>query len=539
MTNKKNIYYLPIIISIAIIIGLFLGKLYYSGNTNLNENDFLISALLKNQNENKLQVLLNYIEQEYVDSLNKDSLIEKAIQSLLENLDPHSVYIPAKDFNEMNDPLEGEFEGIGIEFSIQNDTIVVMNTILGGPSAKTGLSAGDRIIKVNDSVVAGIGISNQKVMKLLKGPKDTKVKIHIKRQLVSNLLEFEIIRDKIPMHSIDVAMKVKNEIGYIKINRFAKNTPKEFNEALKKLHQQKINKIIIDVRGNGGGYMDAAVEIADEFLEDGELIVYTEGKSHQKRPYYATKKGIAHNNKVVILQDIWSASASEILAGSIQDNDRGIVVGQRSFGKGLVQEPIFFNDNSSIRLTVARYYTPSGRCIQREYHASLIDYYTTLLLRTDSLDSLDIKNAPKFKTKKGRIVYGNGGIFPDIKVKNDNTTNDFFYKTASQSIIYQFAFLYSDKNRNSLNRYKNWKDLDNYLKQSDIYKEFVIYAENKGIKANSNDISNSKEIIMNHIRSYIVRNIFNDEGFYYISLENDPVFQKAIEYFENIKAVSI
>ncbi len=527
MSNKKIFFYFPVIVSIALIIGLFIGKFYFSEKFNLEDTEFVISTLLEKKSQNKLDLLIEYIEKEYVDTINKDSLIEKAIESLLEKLDPHSVYIPAKDFSEMNEPLEGEFEGIGIEFSIHNDTIVVMNTIIGGPSEKLGLMAGDRIIKVNDSIVAGVNITNQKVMKLLKGPKNTKVKLHIKRKYFSNLLEFVIVRDRIPMHSIDAVIKLSENIGYIKISRFAKTTPDEFKKALVKLHEDKIHNIIIDLRGNGGGYMDAAIEIADEFLENGELIVFTEGKSHQKKEYFATINGLAHNDKVVILQDRWSASASEILAGAIQDNDRGLVIGQRSFGKGLVQEPIFFNDNSNIRLTVARYYTPSGRCIQRNYNSSLVDYYTDILLRNDSLDSIE-KNAPIYKTKKGRIVLGNGGIYPDIIVIENEEKNEFFYKTASQSIIYQFAFQYTDVNRQLFKKFKNWKELDNFLKQSNIFKEFVNYAEKKGITTNVKDIENSKKNIMNHLRSFIVRNIFNDEGFYFISLENDLYVKKAI-----------
>ncbi len=533
--NKRLYYYLPIIFSLVFIAGLFLGKLYFSNSTLDNFEKLLLNnTSYSSSSNNKLQQLLYYIENEYVDTINKDSLIEKAISALLENLDPHSIYIPAQEFDDMNDPLEGEFEGIGIEFSIQNDTIVVMNTIIGGPAEKVGLLAGDRIVKVNDSTVAGIGITNQKVMKLLKGPKGTKVKVHIKRSFIDKLLEFTISRDKIPMHSIDVAMKIGNDIGYIKIARFAKTTPSEFHEALQKLHKEGIHKIIVDVRGNGGGYMDAAIGVADEFLKENELIVYTEGKAHPRKEYRATSYGIAHNDEVVILQDIFSASASEILAGAIQDNDRGTIIGQRSFGKGLVQEPIFFDDKSSVRLTIARYYTPSGRCIQREYKHSLLNYYADLMTRTDSIDSVSTKNMPIYKTKKGRNVYGNGGIYPDIYVKNNKKENDFFYKTASQSIIYQFAFQYSDKNRNTFNKFKHWKDLDQYLKQSTVYQDFVNYSLQQGIKAEPNDIEQSKTIIMNHIRSYIIRNIFNNEGFYTISNENDPVIQAALNYLSKI-----
>ncbi len=538
--NKKYFLYLPILLSIVLVVGIYLGKLYFTDNFSLNiDEQWFNKNFYEKSSSNKLLMLLNYIESEYVDSIDKDSLTEKAILALLENLDPHSVYIPASEFNEMNDPLEGEFEGIGIEFSIQSDTIVVMQTILGGPSEKVGLLAGDRIIKVNDSIVAGVGITNNKVFRLLKGPKGTKVKLHIKRAKHNKLLEFTIVRNKIPMHSVDISMKIAENIGYIKISRFAKTTPEEVREAIQKLHKQNIHNLIIDVRGNGGGYMDAAIEVADEFLDKGNLIVYTEGKSQPRKEYWATEKGIAHNDKIVILQDQWSASASEILAGAIQDNDRGYIVGQRSFGKGLVQEPIFFNDNSSIRLTVARYYTPSGRCIQRNYKTSISEYYTNLILRTDSIDSLDIKNAPTFKTKKGRIVYGNGGIFPDIKITHTDKQSDLFYKAASLSLIYQFAFKYTDQQREFLKTFKKWQDLDTYLQKSTIYNEFIQYINKQGIHASQQEIEQSKNIIMNHLRSYIVRNMFNDEGFYAISLENDKEIKEAIKLLsKNVHATN-
>ncbi|MCX7862094.1 MAG: S41 family peptidase [Bacteroidales bacterium] len=534
--NKRIIFYIPILIAVFFSAGLYLGKKYFTNNISLTENEAIanFNQLLLPTN-NKLQMLLYYIEQEYVDSLNKDSLIEKAINSLLQNLDPHSVYIPAEEFNDMNDPLEGEFEGIGIEFSIQNDTIVVMNTIIGGPSEKIGLLAGDRIIKVNDSLVAGIGITNQKVLKLLKGPKGTKVKLHIKRNFLNKLLTFTITRDKIPMHSIDVAMSITPIVGYIKIARFAKTTPEEFRNALQKLHQKNIHKIIVDVRGNGGGYMDAAIEVADEFLDKDELIVYTQGKAYPKKEYRATEKGIAHSDDIVILQDMFSASASEILAGAIQDNDRGVIIGQRSFGKGLVQEPIFFSDRSSVRLTIARYYTPSGRCIQREYHRSLFEYYNDILTQNDSIHKNDTANAPVYTTKKGRKVYGNGGIYPDIFVNSYDTQSEYFYKTASQSLIYQFAFQFADKNRTKLQQFKNWNDLDNYLIKIPLYDDFVAFTSKNGITASKNEIEKSKNIILNQLRAYIIRNIFNDEGFYAITVEIDPVIQKAIQYFNSKK----
>ncbi|NMD01631.1 MAG: S41 family peptidase [Bacteroidales bacterium] len=529
--NKKTLIYLPIIIAISITIGIWLGKSFFTNpfESLLNQNYFTSNNLTFPSSE-KLQSILYYIENEYVDTINHDSLIDKAITALLQQLDPHSIYIPPSEFEEMNEPLEGEFDGIGVEFSIQKDTIVVMNTIIGGPSEKIGLMAGDRIIKVNDSIVAGVGITNNQVMKLLKGPKGTKVKVHIKRNKIKNLLTFTITRDKIPMYSIDAYMMLSQELGYIKIARFAKTTPEEFHNALLKLNEKGMKQLIVDVRGNGGGYMDAAISIADEFLKKDELIVYTEGKSQPKHDYNATEFGIAEDVKLAVLIDEWSASASEIFAGAIQDNDRGIIVGRKSFGKGLVQEPIDFKDGSSIRLTIARYHTPSGRCIQRNYKSNIQNYYTDLFFRNDSLDSIEVKTAPKFKTKKGRTVLGNGGISPDIKVNvNNKNIPDFFFKLLEQSTIYQFAFTYSDNHRNEFRKFKTWKELDNYLISSSLYNDFIQYCEKQGFKPNEEDKIKAKNIILNHLRAYIVRNIFNDEGFYTIILEHDETFQKASE----------
>lgn len=534
--DKKKILYIPIIIALSISLGIITGRYFFNDHYQTLLNPNKSNSLFNSNNINKLLLTLYYIENEYVDSINKDSLINKTIESLLQQLDPHSIYISPEETKEMNEPQEGEFEGIGIEFSIQNDTIIVMNTIIGGPSEKQGIMAGDRIIKVNDSIVAGIGISNNKVIKLLKGPKGTKVKVEIKRNSINKTLTFNIVRDKIPIHSIDASMLVEKEIGFIKIARFARTTPDEFHQALEELIHKGMNKLIIDLRNNGGGYMDAAITIADEFLKAGTPIVYTEGKSRPKREFKATSFGLAENIELVILINEWSASASEILAGAIQDNDRGIIIGRKSFGKGLVQEPIEFSDGSSIRLTTARYYTPSGRCIQKNYKTNIEKYYSELFFRTDSIDSIEQKNAPKFNTIKGRIVYGNGGITPDIKVDfNNKNVPDFFFKLINQSLIYQFAFMYSDKNRVQLSKFKTWNDLDKYLLNSNIYSEFIEYCDNKSIKSTLEDPKKAKKIILNYLRAYIVRNIFGDEGFYTIILENDDTYKKALEILKKDK----
>ncbi len=521
--NKKFILYLPVIIALSIVTGILLSNWIVNSEKKIVDN-----TEIKFNNKtplNKLKSLFYYLESEYVDTVNIDSIVDKTIELLLQQLDPHSIYIPPSEYAEMNEPLEGSFEGIGIEFSIQNDTIVVMNTIIGGPSEKVGLMPGDRIVKVNDSIVAGVGITNSDVLRLLKGKKGTRVNVAVKRRRNKDLLSFTIIRDKIPMHSIDAALKFENNIGYIKIARFAKTTPQEFREALNKLFSKGVKKLIVDLRGNGGGYMDAAIAIADEFLKKGDLIVYTEGKAKPREDYYATKYGIAEDIPLCILIDEGSASASEILAGAIQDNDRGIIVGRPSFGKGLVQEPVMFSDGSSLRLTVARYHTPSGRCIQRNYKKGILNYYTDYFLHFDSLIK-DTVNAPKYKTRKGRIVYGKGGIIPDTIVKSQQNIPEVFYNIINQSVIYQFAFQYTDVNRSLLISFKTWQELDNYIKRSNVYNEFIVFLKRQNISVNAHD-EKIKKLVMNYLRAYIVRNMNFDDGFYNIVLEDDQAFEVA------------
>ncbi|MFW6096050.1 MAG: S41 family peptidase, partial [Bacteroidota bacterium] len=357
--KEKITRYGPIILAIVLIGGIYLGSLLGSNNNQSSSNGYY--------KPDKISRVLNYVKANYVDTVDESKLVEAAIPTILEELDPHSQYIPAEDLQGVSEPLEGNFEGIGIQFNMQKDTIIVVSTISGGPSEVVGIQPGDRIIKVNDTTVAGVDMPSSKVVGMLKGERGTEVNVSVKRNNHDSLLDFTITRDKIPLYSVDISYMIDDSTGYIKVNRFAKTTHEEFVKGLKKLKEQSAKKVIVDLRNNNGGYMTAATNIADQFLKDGKLIVYTEGRATPKEETHATSKGIGHDLEVAILIDEWSASASEILAGAIQDNDRGIIVGRRSFGKGLVQEQTILPDGSALRLTVARYHTPTGRSIQKPY----------------------------------------------------------------------------------------------------------------------------------------------------------------------------
>ncbi|HIE15289.1 MAG TPA: S41 family peptidase, partial [Bacteroidales bacterium] len=470
--KKKSAFYIiqPILFAILFISGIYFGK--YLPEKEKYSIAKINSYVPQNPYAQKLNEIIDYIAREYVDTVDLKTLTEKTINTMLISLDPHSVYIPPVESKNEMDQLVGQFEGIGIQFSIQKDTVVVVSVISGGPSEKIGLRSGDRIVKVNDTLIAGVKITNFQIMKKLKGPKGTKVKISVKRNNIKDLLNFTITRDVIPFNSVAAAFPLDKKTGYIKISRFAQTTHDEFIKAIQKFHAKNIHRLIIDLRGNGGGFMDAATSIADEFLPQGKLIVFTKGRAFPKRNIYATEKGHCLNDKVVILIDEWSASASEILSGAIQDNDRGIIVGRRSFGKGLVQEPIIFSDNSSLRLTIARYYTPTGRCIQRSYSNGISNYYNEIYQRFSNgelidKDSIHFPDSLKYKTPGGKFVYGGGGIMPDIFVPMDTSKFDKFYnKVMNRNLYYGFAFDYADKQREQMNKFHDYKAL---LKASLIY----------------------------------------------------------------------
>jgi carboxyl-terminal processing protease len=522
-----NSIFAPILFSVLIALGIIIGMFFDSSNSE--------SFVTSNSKYQKIDQILDYVDQEYVDSINTFDFTEKIIPKLLESLDPHSVYIPAKDLLNISESLEGNFEGIGVQFNIVNDTIVVINTIADGPSEKIGVLPGDRIIEIEDENVAGIKIKNEDVIKKLKGEKGTGVNVSILRNGFKKPIYFKIIRDKIPLFSIDVAYMISENVGYIKINEFSATTYQEFKKATSRLIKKGMKKIILDLRGNGGGYMDAAVKIADEFLSENKLIVYTKGKTRPKTVSYSTKRGICEKLKLEILIDEWSASASEILAGAIQDNDRGLIIGRRSSGKGLVQEQTILNDGSAVRLTIARYYTPTGRSIQKPYsdgNDKYIDEISKRFLHGEfqNSDSIKFPDSLKFKTPKGKIVYGGGGIMPDVFIPIDTLGwTPYLSEVINKGIIYRFSFDYVDKNRTRLSKYKSYLDLEQHLDKLHLLNQFIVYANDKGVKTNYKEIVISENILNIQLKANIARNIFGDEGYYPIMQQIDLPLLKSIE----------
>ena len=531
MKRSFKIIY-PLILAVAIILGIFIGTIY-------NSSSF---SVISNLGQSKINGLLYLIGNQYVDSVNVDSLTEKIMPKIIGELDPHSSYIPAEDLEMVNNDLEGSFSGIGVQFSILNDTIMVVDVISGGPSERAGMLAGDRIVAVNDTAFTGKEVTNERVMKHLRGPKNSEVKLTIARPLSDNLIDIVVTRGDIPVNSVDVAFKANDEIGYIKVSKFGKNTYSEFLNALAKLSIEGSSKFIIDLRGNSGGYMESAINMVNEFLPAGYMIVYTKGNASPLNEIFSNGIGSFQENQIVVLVDEWSASASEIFAGAIQDNDRGLIIGRRSFGKGLVQQQIPFNDGSAIRLTIARYYTPSGRSIQKEYKMGDTENYEKDLLNRfehgefDSKDSIHVNDSIKYKTLYGRTVYGGGGIMPDIFVPRDTSSySPYLTQIVNNGIIYQFAFKYSDEHRELLSKFKSAKSLVVYLKKNNILDEFISFAASKGIKARPVYITVSRKEILNSLYANITRNILGDKAFYPIALMNDDTFLKAVEILNENK----
>ncbi|MGL4992561.1 MAG: S41 family peptidase [Bacteroidales bacterium] len=483
-----------------------------------------------------MSALLDIVRSRYVDSISIDSLVEKAIPKVLVGLDPHSVYISAKDLEAVNEDLEGSFSGIGVQFNIQNDTVIIVDVISGGPSERLGLLAGDRLIEINDTAFVGKAVSNEAVMKRLRGKKGTKVKLGIKRATSKVPLHFNITRGDIPVNSIDIAYEPYEGIGYIRVNKFASNTYDEFLRSLAKLSKSQLRGIIVDLRGNSGGYMDAAINMINEFLPKDRLIVYTEGENYKRVDAYSDGKGSFKELPISVLIDEWSASASEIFAGAIQDNDRGTVIGRRSYGKGLVQQQIALYDGSAIRLTIARYHVPSGRCIQKEYKLGGEDSYEEDILNRfkhgefDSADSIKQNFNQKYETIGGRTVYGGGGIMPDIFVPRDTVgVNSYFNSVINRGVMYQFCFKYADENRNELSSFKNYHEMVKHLDDQNLIPEFVTFAESKGVRRRPYLIQESMSLLKTQIYAYISRNILGDDAFYPIFLRNDKAIKKAID----------
>lgn len=540
------------IFSLVLILGILIGNwyganVYKTGDTvnpllnlknhQLKEGELNFSLLPRN---NKLSSILSYIENEYVDTVDINELSEAAIPELISHLDPHSVYIPARDLQKFNEPLQGNFSGIGIQFNMIEDTVAVVNTIPNGPSEIVGLMAGDRIVEVDDSLIAGKNLSTDQIIRKLKGKKGSIVEVGVIRRGENEMLEFEIVRDDIPLYSVDVAYMLEEDIGYMKISNFSQTTYQEFMEGIEKLHQKGMKKLILDLRGNGGGIMDAATNIADQFLEENNLIVYTQGKNHPRFDIYSTSKGVCKEDEVVVLIDEFSASASEILAGAIQDNDRGTIVGRRSFGKGLVQEQIEFRDGSALRLTIARYHTHTGRSIQKPYEPGDDDYYKDIYNRFEHgefeiIDSIQFADSLKYETPGGNIVYGGGGIMPDVFIPVDTVgISPYFQKIRSMGLIYRFAFDYTDQLRSKMQGLSTAEEISDYLElNTNYFDHFLSYAENKGVKRVQDDITQSEEIIRVQIKAYIARNLIDNEGYFPIISKIDNTLQEAVTIMKN------
>jgi carboxyl-terminal processing protease len=530
MIHKK---FLPIIIFSMLAIGVFLGARM---NTSFIQSKTFFTS--RNTQFNKLSEIISYISNEYVDTIDQKMLVDKSIEKILQQLDPHSAYIPAEELQAVNESLEGNFEGIGIEFFILDDTIMVVSAISGGPSEAVGILSGDRIIKVNDEIVAGVGITNNQVLQKLRGKGGTEVTIQVARRGVNKLLPFKIIRGKIPIYSVDVAYMINDSTGLIRISRFSATTYDEFKQALARLQGQGMNQLILDLRGNPGGYLDAAIRIADEFLPAKKLIVYTEGKSRPRTSYTATRNGDFETGKLAILIDEGSASASEIVAGAVQDWDRAVIIGRRTFGKGLVQEQTVFPDGSALRLTIARYYTPTGRSIQKPYSGGYEDYQREIQNRIthgelETADSIHFADTLKYITPGGKTVYGGGGIMPDYFIPLDTSSySDYLQQIVSLSIISQFAYDYVDKNRKQLEKFKSvGQFMTDFHNNEQLLRDLVMFAESKGVKRNEKGLKKSSDYIYTQLKANIGRLLFRNEGFYPVLFEKDPAVLKALQVF--------
>lgn len=489
------------------------------------------------ENTRKFETALRFIERYYVDSVNQGRLVEDAIRGMLKELDPHSSYLTKAEAEEWNEPLTGNFEGIGIQFNIMTDTILVTSTIPGGPSEMLGILAGDKIIYIDTQKVAGSGIKTKDVVSKLRGPKGTKVTVKMLRKGEKKLLEFVITRDKIPIFSLDASYMVEPEIGYVKLNRFSATTINEFEQAMDTLQKQGMKHLILDLRGNSGGYLKTAIDLADEFLASRKMIVYTEGVHFNKEETYSTPKGNFESGKLVVLIDYGSASASEIVAGAVQDQDRGLILGNRSYGKGLVQKHYSLPDGSVVKVTVQRYYTPSGRCIQKPYE----EYKDEYAKRLDKgeffhVDSIHFPDSLKFYTPNKRVVYGGGGIMPDIFVPVDTSYNtNYLTEIGRKGLIYDFTVRYVDNNRKLLKKtYPTLEEFKNkFMVDDKLMSDFIKYAEEKEVKKNEEQLKVSELMLKNQLKASIARGFWNLHGYYNISNEMNNFYMEAVKAIKN------
>lgn len=527
--------YRGVILILILAVGWFAGL--YSGKQLAHNQVRLYLNNYTSQN-NKLSRVLTMIEKDYVDSISRDSLAELAIPAILHKLDPHSVYLPPKQFEEADEPLQGEFDGIGVVFNMATDTVIVLSVIPSGPSRKAGVQGGDRIIKVNDSLIAGQKMSQIAVMKRLRGPRGTQVKLSIERKDIEELVDIVVTRDAIPLHSVEASLMLTENVGFIKLSQFSRTSFAEIKKALASLRKQGMTSLIFDLRSNSGGFLDQAILIANEFLPAGSLIVYTEDRNGKQLRQYSDGRGGSTDLNIAVLIDEASASSSEILAGALQDNDRGTIIGRRSFGKGLVQSQTPFEDGSALRLTVARYYTPTGRSIQKPYTAGdgesyehdLIDRYK----RNEffSADSIHFADSLRYTTPKGKVVYGGGGIMPDIFVPLDTlNVTKYFSEVSGRNILYRYTIEYADRHRKALESAKSIEELKNLLDgDKSLFSDFVRYAERQGVKPNWKDIERSRKIMEAQLRAYISRNSdLEDNAFYYFIRPIDRTVLRAID----------
>ena len=538
--NSKHAILFPLILAVGIILGTLLGQ-FVGRNRAESQLKQLISRTGL-MTRNKIMQTCMLVEHQYVDSISMDSLSELVIPLMMKELDPHSVYIPAREMQAMNEPLEAQFDGIGVVFNAATDTVIVLNVVPNGPSAKAGIVAGDRIIEVNDTVVAGVKMPQNDIVKRLRGPRGSEVKLSLKRHGLEELVDVVVVRDAIPINSIESSFMITSDIGYIRLSQFARTSYIELLKSLIKLRKEGLKKLIFDLRGNSGGFMDQAIMIANDFLPEGKLIVYTEDRQKEQIKQYSNGQGTSTDLKLIILIDESSASSSEILAGAVQDNDRGVIVGRRSFGKGLVQNQLPYSDGSALRLTTARYFTPTGRSIQKPYekgHGE--DYELDMVNRYNnneffSADSIHFSDSLKFTTPKGRTVYGGGGIMPDYFIPLDTTDmTRYFMQVSGRNIIYRYTLDYADKHREALNKVETLADLTALLDaDKGMFEDFIRYAERQGVRPVRREIERSRKIITSQLRAYIGRNTaLEDDGFYYNIFPIDDEVQRSIEIFES------
>ena len=522
--NKSSYIWLPLAIAVSVVVGIFVGNRFSNQKTT-------------SEYDRKLNTILNLIASDYVDTVNINDLVELSIPQILSNLDPHTVYFSAKDLKAADEELNGSFSGIGISFQIMNDTVGVVEVLPGGPSEKVGIQAGDRIVSINDTTFVGASVNINSVSSKLRGVKGSKVKLGIKRSNTNKILSFLVTRDDISVKSVDTYYLIDKTTGYVKVNQFGRNTYDEFINALSSLKQEGAKRYIIDLRGNGGGYMEMAILMVNEFLPENQLIVYTKGRDKKDdSQVWSDGNGSFQDAELVVLIDEYSASASEIFSGAIQDNDRGLIVGCRSFGKGLVQKQFMLPDSSAIRMTIARYYTPSGRCIQKDYKKGEEAYEAELLNRYNngelySKDSIKIDKSQIYKTTQGRTVYGGGGIVPDIFVPKDTTgITSYYIKVLNAGLFQQFAFKYVDINRAALKKMKDYKQFLRMLPpDEELLNDFVQYASQKDVPARWYYITQSRDLILSELKALIARDVFGNSAFYPILNRTDKTIFAALK----------